>query len=166
MCLALLAHKVLLGNMYLVLKDIARDVNHLHTITQSRRNVRDIVCRSDEQHLRKVVLRVEVVIVECSVLLRVENLQKGARWVAMVRLRHLVDLVEDNHRVRSATTLDGLYNTTRHSTDICASMTTNLRLVVQATECNATKLSAQSLSYRLAQRCFTNSWRAIQAEDR
>ena len=44
-------------------------------------------------------------------------------------------------------------------------MTSNLRLVVQATERDATKLATESLSYRLTQRGLTNSWRAIEAED-
>ena len=31
-CLALLGDKMLLSDMYLILKDISRDVNHLHTV--------------------------------------------------------------------------------------------------------------------------------------
>ena len=164
MCLALLGHEVLLCDVHLILEDVARDVNHLHTVAQRCRDILDVVGRSDEQYLREVVFGIEVVIVERGVLLRVEHLEQCARWVAVVRARHLVYLVEDNHRVRRATALYGLDDTARHSTDVCLAVTANLRLVVQTTERYAAELTAQSIGYGLAERRLTHSWRAIEAE--
>ena len=99
MCLALLGDKVLLGNLNLILEDISRDIYQLHTVTQGRVDSRNIVCRSDKEHLRQVVLHVEVVVVEGGFLLRVEHLKQCRRRVAVVRYGHLVHLVEDNYRV-------------------------------------------------------------------
>ena len=77
MCLALLCNKVLLGNLNLILKDISRDVYQLHTVTQGRVNCANVVCCRDKEHLRKVVLNIEIVVVECCVLLWVKHLKQG-----------------------------------------------------------------------------------------
>ena len=53
----------------------------------------------DEHHLREVVVEVEVVVVEGVVLLGVEHLEQRRRRIAAEVGRHLVDLVEQEHRV-------------------------------------------------------------------
>ena len=59
--LELLGHEVFACDLHLVLEDVARDVDHLHAVPQRRVDVGDVVGRRDEQHLREVVLGVEVV---------------------------------------------------------------------------------------------------------
>ena len=45
MSLALLLDEVVLGNVYLVLKDITWNVNHLHTVAQGCRYILNVVSR-------------------------------------------------------------------------------------------------------------------------
>ena len=82
--LGFLGYKVLLSDLELLFGDIARDLDELHTVTQSLRDGGDIVRRSDEEDLREVVVDVEVVIVEGSVLLGVEDFEQGRGRVALV----------------------------------------------------------------------------------
>jgi hypothetical protein len=57
------------------------------------------VRRRDEHHLREVVVEIEVVVVERRVLLGIEHLEQRRRRIAAEVGRHLVDLVEQEHRV-------------------------------------------------------------------
>jgi hypothetical protein len=59
------------------------------------------VRRADEHHVREVVLDVEVVVEERVVLLGVEHLEQRRRRVAAEVHRHLVDFVEQEHRVHA-----------------------------------------------------------------
>ena len=97
--LALLGQQVVQRDAHLLLHEVAGDVDHLHAVAQRRGDVDNVVGRGDEQHLRQVVFHVDVVVVEGGVLLRVEDLQQGARRVAVVRDCHLVHLVEDDDRI-------------------------------------------------------------------
>ena len=69
---------------------------------------------------------------ESVVLLWVEHFEQGRSRVAIVgHLRHLINLVEDKDGVAGACFLDRLDDTTRHGTNIRATMTTDLGLVVE-----------------------------------
>jgi hypothetical protein len=57
------------------------------------------VGRADEHHVRQVELDVQVVIEERAVLLRIEHFEQRRRRVAAEVHRHLVDFVEQEHRV-------------------------------------------------------------------
>ena len=97
--LALLGQQVVQRDAHLLLQEVTGNVDHLHAVAQRRGDIGHVVGRGDEQHLRQVVLHVEVVVVERGVLLRIEHLQQGARRVAVVRNGHLVHLVEDDDGV-------------------------------------------------------------------
>ena len=83
----------------------------------------------------------------------------------MVRNGHLVHLVKNNDWVRRTATLDGLDNSARHCANVCSAVSANLALVVQTTQRNTAKLSAQRSCYALTERGLTNSRRAIEAEN-
>ena len=68
--LALFGQQVVQGDLDLVFEDVTRDVDHLHAVAQRRIDIADVVGRGDEEHLREVVLRIEVVVVERGVLFR------------------------------------------------------------------------------------------------
>ena len=116
----------------LVFENVSRYVDHLHTVAQRRMDIRNVIGRSDEQHLRKVIFRIEVVVVERRILLRIEYLQQGRRRIAVVADRNLVDLIENDDRIGRTRPFDRLYDPSGHSTDIGFTVSTDLSLVVQS----------------------------------
>ena len=89
-----------LGNLVLLLCDITANLNHFHTVEQRTGDSRQVIRSGNEQHLRQVVVHVEVVVVEGVVLFRVEYLEQGRSGIAiMCHLRHLVDFIENKHGI-------------------------------------------------------------------
>ena len=63
-----------LCNFQFFLWDIAVDLDDLHAVKQRTAHGRQAVGRSDEQNPGKVVIHIQIVVVEMTVLLRVEHL--------------------------------------------------------------------------------------------
>ena len=84
----------------------------------------------------------------------------------MRHLRHLVDFIEDKHGIARAGLLDALDDTARHGTDIRTAVTTDLRLVVQATQRHTHILAFHSRGDALAQRGLTDTRRTVEADNR
>ena len=85
----------------LLLVGVARDLDHVHPVAQRRRHRLEVVRRPDPQDFGQVDRQPGVAVHERRVLRRVEQLEQCRRRVAHVRRppAHLVDLVEDHHRV-------------------------------------------------------------------
>ena len=166
MRLELLRDQMLAGDLDLVFENVSRYVDHLHTVPQGRIDISDVVGRSDEQHLRQVVLGIEVVVVEGRVLLRIEHFEQGRRRVAMVADGDLVDLVQYHDRIRRAASLDRLDDPARHRADVGLAVSANLGLVVQAAQRDASELALERPGHRFAERRLADTRRAVQAQDR
>ena len=164
--LALLGHKMIGGYAQLVFENITRNVYHLHAVAKRGRDVAHVIGRGDEEHLRQVVLGVEIVVMEGGVLLGIENLQQRARRVAVVGYGYLVHLVEDDDRIRRAAALDRLDDAAGHGAYVCAAVSPDLGLVVQTAQRNAAELAAERSGDRLAQRRLAHARRAVEAENR
>ena len=103
---------------------------------------------------------------ESNVLLRVEDFEKSGRRVSVNGTeRKLVYLVENEYRVRTACPLHSLNDTAGHSSDIGATMTTNLTLIMHTAQADAHIFAAKRFGYAFAKTCLTDSWRAIQTDD-
>ena len=76
MLLNLLRNEVVLCDFHLLFGKISAHRNHLHTVAQRRLDSRRRVRRRDEEHVREIVVDVEVVVVESSVLLGIEHLKQ------------------------------------------------------------------------------------------
>ncbi len=96
--LALLLHQVLPRNLQLLLLGVPLQPQDLHAVLQRSGNRMQHVCRRHKQHLRQVVVHIQVVILERRVLLRIENLKQRARRIAAEVRRHLVHFVQQEHR--------------------------------------------------------------------
>ena len=72
----LLGDQKLSRDCQLLLVEITGEPDDLHAVAEWLGHLRKEVGRRHEQHLRKVVIDLEVVIVERTVLLRVEHLQQ------------------------------------------------------------------------------------------
>ena len=100
------------------------------------------VGRGDEHHVGQVVVEVEVVVVERVVLLGVEHLEQGRCRVAAEVRRHLVDLVEQEHRVVGADLLEALDDLAGQRADVGAPVAADLGLVAHAAERQAHELAS------------------------
>ncbi len=146
MLFLLLRDEVALCDLHLLLGRITADVDDLHAVEQSGLNGGERVGSGNEHHLGEVVLHLQIVIVESGVLLRIEHFQQSRRGVAAEILAHLVDLVENKHRVGRTCFLDRLQYPARHRADVGLPVPPDLRLVVQATQRHADELAPQRIA--------------------
>ena len=123
-----------LGDLDLLLLGVAGELQHFHAVAQRLRNRVQHVGRADEHHVRQVVLDVEVVVEERVVLLGIEHFEQRRRRVAAEVHRHLVDFVEQEHRVHRPGLLHHLDDLAGEGADVGAAVAADLRLVAHAAE--------------------------------
>ena len=160
---ALLLHKILARDFKLFLFRVTLQAKHFHAVLKSRRNGVHHVRRSHKQHLREVVVDVEVVILEGRVLLGVKDFKQRGSGIAAEIRGHLVDFVEQENRVLGARAFHVLDDLTRQSADICPAMAANLRFVAHPAERETDKLPACGLGDRHAQRGLAHTRRSREA---
>ena len=105
-------------------------------------------------------------VAESVVLLRVEHFQQCGSRVAAEIGRHLVNFIKQKYRVHYAAGLHAVYNTTRHSADIGAAVSADFRFIVHAAQRHARKLTVDSTGNGLRQRCFADTRRPDEAQNR
>ncbi len=154
------------GYLHLLLKQVSRQLDYLHSVKQRLRKGRQGVGRSYEEHLRQVVVDINIIVVEMTVLLRVEHFKQCRRRITLEVGADFVDLIKQKHRVGSAGAAHGLHDAAGHRTDICAAMTAYLGLVVQTAERHTLVSAAKSRRDCGAERRLAHSGRAYQTEDR
>ncbi len=114
---------------------VAGELEHFHAVAQ---RACGIVCSTFavqmKHHIRQVVLDVEVVIEEGVVLLGVEHFEERRGRIAAEVHRHLVDLVEQEHRVHRSGLLHHLDDLAGERADVGATVTADLRFVAHAAE--------------------------------
>ena len=77
MLLALLGQQEVLGYLQFLFSEVAGNVDYLHTVQQGGLHGRNTVGGGNEEYLREVVVQIEVVVVESSILFGIESLEKG-----------------------------------------------------------------------------------------
>ena len=155
------------GNFFLLLREIAFHFDYLHAVKQRCGNGLQAVGRGDEEHVGKVVVEVEEVVVKGGVLLGVEHFEQGALWVAVdVAVGHLVNLVEHKRGVVRAGFDEAFHDASGHCADVGAAVSANLRLVVNAAERHAHVLAPYGLGNAAAERGLAHTRRAVQAKYR
>ncbi len=164
--LELLRYQVTPGNLYLLLRDITRNLHQLHAVTQRGRDGVERVCRRDEQHVREVIVAVEIVVVELRVLLRVEHLEKSRSRVPLMITANLVNLVEDNDRIGGLALQKRRNYAAGECPEIGAPVSANLRLIMQTAERHARILAPRRLGHAPSERGLADPRRTVQAEDR
>ena len=114
-------------NLYLLLCDISAYLNNLHPVKQWSWNGAYVVGGGYEQHFGKVVVNVQIVVVECVVLFRVKYFKQcRCRITVDSVLGNLVYLVKNEHRVRRACFEETAYDSSRHGTDVCSPVSSYL----------------------------------------
>ena len=160
-----LREEVPLRDLELLARGVALELDDLHTVQQRRRDRVEGVRGADEEHVTEIIRYVHVVIGKGIVLLRIEDLEKGARRITVEGARELVDLVEHHDRIRHAGLRDAIHDTTRHRADIGTTVAADIRLIAYATEGNAHVLAVQRLRDGLADRGLTGTRGTDKDED-
>jgi len=124
-----------------------------------------VVGRSDEEHVREVVLELQVVVAEGPVLDRVEHLHEGGGRIAPPIGLHLVDLIEHHHWVVHAGPLQRVDDAAGHSPHVGPAMAADLALVPHAAQADALQRTLQALSGSHGHRGLAHSGRPYQAQD-
>src|SRR5262245_36621616 len=157
--------QMLARNLYLLVLGVAGDADDLHAIHQGRRDV-ERVRRRDEHHVGEIVVDLQVVVVEGVVLLGIEHLEQRRGRIAAEIGAHLVDLVEQEQRIRRLRLAHRLDDLAGHRADIGAPVAADFGLVTHAAERHAHEVAAGSAGDRLAERGLADAGRADQAQDR
>ena len=100
------------------------------------------------------------------VLLGVEHFEQCRRRITAEVGTHLVDLVEQEQRVRSFGLSHALDDLARHRADIGPPVTADLRLIVHAAQRKANEFASGRLGDRPAKRGLADAGRADQAQNR
>ena len=155
-----------LGDRDLLVLGVAVDPDDLHPVEQrSRDRLRD-VRRRDEQHLGQIEVHVEVVIAERVVLRGIEDLEQRARRVPSPVGADLVDLVQHHHRVLRARVLQRTHDPAGQRADVGPPVSSDLGLVVHATERDANELAPEGARDGLAERRLADAGGSDQRQDR
>src|SRR5438093_13406876 len=159
-------YEISLGNFDFLALGVTGYGNHFNPIPQRFGHALDVVRRADEDYLRQIKRHVEVTIDKCVVLPRIEHFEQRAGRVAAKIRANLVDLIKHENRVPRTCPPQFLNNSTRHRSDVCATMTTDFRLVAHTAETDPHKFAAQRVGNRLAETGFAYAGRPEKTEDR
>ena len=151
--------EVALRDAELLVLRVAGELDDVHAVEQRAGNRVERVRGADEEHLREVERQVEVVVAEVPVLLRVEHLEHRARRVAAEVGAHLVDLVDQQHRIERLGVAQRADDRPRHRADVGAPVAADLGLVAHAADRDARELAPERARDRLAERRLADARR-------
>ena len=97
--LQLLRDQMARSNLIFFLMRIAAQGNDIHTIQQRSGNSAVIIGRCQEQNFAEIKGHINIMIIKCGILLRIENLQQRGGRIAAIAAPQLVHLVKQNQRV-------------------------------------------------------------------
>ena len=163
--LDLLGDQVLARDRDLLVLGVTGEPDDLHTVQQRLRHAQR-VGRRDEHHVRQVVVDFEIVVVERGVLLGIEHLEQGRRRVSAEIRAQLVDLIEQEQRIRGLRLLHALDDLARQRANVGPAMAADLRLVAHAAQRHANEVATCGLGDRLAERGLADAGRTDEAQDR
>jgi len=98
-CFQLFGNQMATGNLYLFLGDITAYFNQLHAVEQRSGNRIQIIGGSNEHYFRQIIIHIQEVVVERSILLRVEYFEQSGRGVSLTVGAHLVYLIQYKYRI-------------------------------------------------------------------
>jgi len=124
------------------------------------------VGRGDKQYVRQVVVHVDIVVVEMTVLLGVEYFEQRGSRVALVVVADFVEFVEHEHGVHRTGAFHRVDDAAWHGTDICAAVTAYFGLVVESAERHSLVFTPQGMCDRFANRGLAHAGRANEAYNR
>ncbi len=157
--LQLARQQVVPGDDDLLVLGVAVQPDQLHPVEQRLGDGFEDVGGGQEDHIAEVEFDLQVVVAEGVVLRRVQDLQEGGCRVAPEVGAHLVDLVEQHHRVHRPGFLDGTYDPARQRADIRPAVAADLRLVPDAAERDPDELASHGPCDGLTERGLADTGR-------
>ena len=164
-CLELLGHQMLAGDVVLFHAGVAGQLDDIHTVPQRAGDGAEVVGRGDEEHMAQVKRHINEVVVEGSVLLRVQRFQQSGSRVAPEIARQLIDLVQQHQRVRALGRDHRADDLARHGTDIGAAVAADLGFIPHAAKAQADILAAQAFGDGACNAGLADARRANEADD-
>ena len=161
-----LGKEVALSDLDFFFQGVATDINDFHTVPKGRLDCAQIVARGQKHHLAQIVIQVEVIVVKSVVLFRVQDLEKGGRWIAVMVSSKLVDFVEDEQRIARSGFFQVLQNATWHCANVCLAMSSDFGFVTKSAQAHSNILAAQGFGDASTQRGFSHPRRTVQTKDR
>src|ERR1700691_2324933 len=165
MRLDLFRYQVAPRDLDLFVLGVAGNADDLHAVHQRLRHAQR-VGRGDEHHVRQIVIDLEIMVVEGSVLLGIEHFQQRRRRIAAPIGAELVHLIQQEERVRCLRLLHALNDLAGHGTDIGSAVTADFSLVAHAAQRHAHETAPGGPGHRLAERGLAHAGRTDQAQDR
>ena len=102
MFLNLVRQKMFPDDVQFFILRVSVDLNDLHAVQQRLRNRFNRIGRGNKHDAGEIEGRLQIVIPECEILLAVQHLQHGAGRIAAHIHAHLVNLIEQEHRIHGA----------------------------------------------------------------
>ena len=100
-----------------------------------------------------------------DVLLGVQHLKHSRRWVAAEIVAHLINLIEQNERIRRACTAQRIDNAAGHCPNIGLAVSADIRFVPHAAQAHACISTPHRLGDRFCNRCLAHARRPHQAQN-
>ncbi len=164
--LDLFGHQKRLGDIQLLEFGVAGQPDDLHAVLQRQGNVGQGVGRGDEHDIGKIVIQIQVVIVEGEVLLGVQHLQQRRTGIATEIHAHFVHFIQAENGVVDAHLLQRLDDLAGQSADVGAAMPANLGFIAYPAQGEAHEAPARSARDGARQRGFADARRSDQAKYR
>ena len=161
----LLGQQMALGDVEFFGAGVAGQLDDIHAVIERAGDRGGIVRRRDKEHLAQIKRNIEVVILKGAVLLGVQHLEQCAGRVSLVVARQLVDLVEQDDRVRGLGRRDGADDAARHRADVGAAVAADLGFIVDAAQAHAGKFAVHALGNGVRNARFADARRADKADD-
>ena len=161
----LLRDQMLDGDLQFLFLGVAGQLQHLHAVSERRRDGIHHVCGREEQHFRKIERHVQVVVAEGVVLLGIQDFEERRRGISAEVGAQLVDLVQDEYGILRFGPPKPLDDLTRQRPDVRSTVPPDFRFVTHPAEGYPDELPAERIGNRLCQRCLADSGWAKEAED-
>jgi len=157
---------MLLGDVHLFIFRIGTDLDDFHTVQKRPRNRLRIICRRNEQHLRKVDRQFNVMILEAAVLLGVQYFEKRGSRVSLVVRTDLVDFIQHHERVLDPALLEAVGDASRKRADVRAAVSADFRFILHAAQRQADVFLAECFRDGFPDGCLAGARRPDEAENR
>ncbi len=95
----LLGDQKALGDMIFFVFGVAGQTDNFHAVLQRQRNIRQGVGRCNKKDVRKIVIHIQIMVIEAEVLLGIQNLQQRRRRIASEIHAHFIDFVQTEYRI-------------------------------------------------------------------
>ena len=162
----LLLKQIVLGDLQLLQLRVPGDLDHFHTVHQSRRNGLKVVGGGDEEDIGEVELNIQIPVDELLVLLRVEDFQEGRGGISSEIGGHLVHLVQEEDGVSGPGPLDLVNDLPGVGAYVGSPVPLDLGLIPHATQGEVDELPPHGLGNGLGQGALSHAGRAHEAENR